>query len=520
MTHHLAAAGARERGLRGAFQRWGPLMLAVTVLLAFWALIATWAVLQRARVVESAERELSQLTSAVALHAGALLAGAETGLRTLDVVLSEGPRRGAASSAAFVAVADEVRRGSDGLLDLRVVSADGLVFAIPPAGGEPLADVSAQAFFTVHRHDSERALHIGDPEMGPARGQWDIPVTWRVRDPRPDAYALYAKINLDRLFVLHERMRVKPNGTIALVRADGMVLSRTPPGTGLIGRSRANARTFVSEYGARRKGVFVSDGSIGDGVERLVSYERVERFPVSVLVTQPTASILASWRERRDLAVIGGAVLTVAILAAAILLHRMLARRRLAEDEMRLLAATDSLTGLPNRRALLEFAQREFARSRRYARPLAILFLDLDHFKRVNDGYGHAAGDRVLRDCAAKWSARLRSGDLLGRTGGEEFCAILPETAHDVAVEVARQLCELTRAIAFPDMAPGLGVSVSVGLACLEPTDQHLAELVHRADRALYLAKHGGRDRVQFLREIGSVEGPRAGSARLAGGPE
>jgi diguanylate cyclase (GGDEF)-like protein len=163
------------------------------------------------------------------------------------------------------------------------------------------------------------------------------------------------------------------------------------------------------------------------------------------------------------------------------------------------LARRDALTGLPNRRAFDEALAREVARAARAGAPLAVVALDVDHFKRVNDGHGHAAGDAALRAVAARALAALRTGDLLARVGGEEFAALLPGAALADAREVAERV-RLAVAAAPIDAAgaPGaaLALTVSLGCATLGPGEAGAA-LVARADARLYDAKHRGRNRVE-----------------------
>lgn len=174
--------------------------------------------------------------------------------------------------------------------------------------------------------------------------------------------------------------------------------------------------------------------------------------------------------------------------------ERMLA----AQDELRARAVTDDLTGLLNRRGVLDRLGHELALSRRDGRPLSIAVIDVDRFKAVNDAYGHAVGDEVLQEVGRRMQAELRGYDDLGRHGGEEFAAILPgcdaSGARSVAERMRRSICvEPVRTSAGP-----IAVSVSAGVAGADPavTDD-VTRLLARADRALYLAKHGGRNRIE-----------------------
>lgn len=160
------------------------------------------------------------------------------------------------------------------------------------------------------------------------------------------------------------------------------------------------------------------------------------------------------------------------------------------------LAHRDPLTGLANRRAFDEALRREVARARRSGAPLAVVALDVDHFKRVNDAHGHAAGDAVLVAVAARAAAALRAGDLLARVGGEELAALLPGAGLGAATEVAERVRAAIAATPLEGGGRSLRVTASLGCAALEPADPDGAALQARADARLYEAKRAGRDRV------------------------
>ncbi len=148
-------------------------------------------------------------------------------------------------------------------------------------------------------------------------------------------------------------------------------------------------------------------------------------------------------------------------------------------------ARTDELTGLSNRRGLAEELRRDVARAARSGAPLSIAMLDLDHFKRFNDEFGHQDGDRLLRDLAVAWSGAIRPGDLLARYGGEEFTLVLSDTGLPEALDTVQRLRELVPA----DQTCSAGVALWDG-------EESADDLVGRADRALYEAKRSGRDRI------------------------
>jgi diguanylate cyclase (GGDEF)-like protein len=165
-------------------------------------------------------------------------------------------------------------------------------------------------------------------------------------------------------------------------------------------------------------------------------------------------------------------------------------------EQVQYLAITDPLTGLYNRRQFFALAEREFVRALRYHRAVAVLMLDIDHFKAVNDAHGHPIGDEVLRAVAGRCASGLRTMDLLGRYGGEEFVALLPETDWDGAQQAAERLRHAIRETPIITRVGPVRVTVSVGFALCVENCPDLTALIHSADQALYAAKQGGRDRV------------------------
>jgi diguanylate cyclase (GGDEF)-like protein len=150
----------------------------------------------------------------------------------------------------------------------------------------------------------------------------------------------------------------------------------------------------------------------------------------------------------------------------------------------------DALTGLKNRRAMNEALTYAWLRHRRTKAPLAALVIDLDHFKRINDSGGHAAGDAVLVQVAALLQSQLRAEDVVGRAGGEEFWLVLPDTPPEHALALAERLRQRVAAAA-------LGTTCSVGLALAGADDHEPGQVIARADAALYRAKDAGRNRVE-----------------------
>jgi len=189
-------------------------------------------------------------------------------------------------------------------------------------------------------------------------------------------------------------------------------------------------------------------------------------------------------------------VVTAGICVIALLIYFLNANRRYRQQLVKL-ASLDSLTGLPNRRRTVELAEAALQGASVTRIPVTIALIDMDHFKAINDRWGHATGDHVLKEFARVGRETLRESDVLGRWGGEEFLLVMPDTPLEYALSSLERLRALVFAIRLPSSGSGLRVSLSAGLATSDADTRSLDELVARADAALYVAKREGRDLVR-----------------------
>lgn len=208
---------------------------------------------------------------------------------------------------------------------------------------------------------------------------------------------------------------------------------------------------------------------------------------------QALSDALADWRAGgRPAMAIGGPADEISDLAATLSELVVAVDRRTAELVAQ--ATTDPLTGLYNRRGFYERAAEALARAARYEAPLSVVVGDIDHFKRINDSYGHATGDRVLRETALLWRSQLRDVDVSGRLGGEEFAALLPHTGEEAAGLVAERIRTAIGGMRITaDDGRIVACTISLGVTTMRPGDG-MDALMARADLALYDAKSRGRD--------------------------
>ncbi|MEW8015009.1 MAG: diguanylate cyclase [Candidatus Sedimenticola endophacoides] len=232
-----------------------------------------------------------------------------------------------------------------------------------------------------------------------------------------------------------------------------------------------------------------------------------------------------AWKPSRELIVLMVALFS-ALLIAAILLWNRLLRRRVAhktreledelvargelERELRRLATTDELTGVKNRRHWLALAKGELSRNLRYDGSLSMAMIDVDRFKRLNDTYGHAVGDRVLRGLTDIFRRELRVNDILGRIGGEEFVVVLPETNEEMAHAVLERLRIAVEQWHCKIDGGEVRASVSIGFSMVDEQVTSMEEILRRCDLAMYEAKGQGRNRVVNYRIIADRRPPAA----------
>ncbi|TNC15063.1 GGDEF domain-containing protein [Methylobacterium terricola] len=362
----------------------------------------------------------------------------------------------------------------------------------PSGAGGSFAD---RDYFQVHRLSPDVGLYVSKPYQSRMSGAYTVAFSRRISKPDGSFGGVaVATLKLSHFTHILAKVDLGQDGSINLMRQDGIRIVRFPydvrdVGTDISGGS--NLRRVIVE----RNGSFTARAH-RDGISRLVTFTQVGELPLFLSLGIGTEAIEAGWRARAlMIGVMLLALFGVAVLLA-LLCGRELRRRSAVEAELGRLSMTDGLTGLPNRRRFDEALCRAEETAADAARPLALLIVDADHFKRFNDRYGHTVGDEILRGLGRCLSAAIhRPDDLLCRIGGEEFAVILPDTDADGAARVAGRLHDAvaTLAVASADLPAG-AVTVSIGLAVAACPGSR-AELYRAADGALYAAKNGGRNR-------------------------
>ncbi|WP_072909891.1 diguanylate cyclase [Malonomonas rubra] len=217
-----------------------------------------------------------------------------------------------------------------------------------------------------------------------------------------------------------------------------------------------------------------------------------------ISINIPMQKVRDQLRETRMYSLLSAVLVLATLLALlALLATNFMRKLKTAQAELELSATTDNLTGLYNRRAAYERLNEELSKNRRFGKPLSCLMLDIDHFKRINDQYGHLVGDKVLKFFTDNLRLLAREYDILCRYGGEEFLVLLPETALEDAIKAAERYRQQMEKTPFVLGKQKLHITVSIGVTEAHPVEHETRDsFIGRADKALYQAKQEGRNKV------------------------
>lgn len=361
-------------------------------------------------------------------------------------------------------------------------------------------NASERDYFLVHRRSANVGLYVSHPFMPRLSGA-GVSIALSRRLSHPDgsfAGVVVGTMRLTYFQRLFAGMNLGNSGSMALMITDGTMLMRRPYDPKIIGINLTGTANY-SRFTKQDFGDFFGTAAI-DGVERWYLFRHIDGFPLVLDVAISTRDIYAGWRHRAWIIGLLIGALDIAIIALAVLFSQQLKRRREVEETLRVLARTDGLTRLNNRRTFEEHAAQQWLLVRRTGRPLSMLLIDVDNFKGFNDIYGHSAGDDALMAVARCIEGNVRRpGDVAARYGGEEFAVLLPDTPADGATLIAEKIRAAVQALDVGHVASAqhvLTVSIGVASTASHPFDTCRA-LVNAADTALYEAKDAGRNRIR-----------------------
>jgi len=585
------------------------------LLLSLWLMVAAWSYWERQEVLANNARALQQIATSANFQAKGLFRQAESSLAVANHWLSTHPQENPATAPDFLALTNQLRRVSHGLLDIRMAAPDGAVHYVPETARTAGVSIRDREYFQVQLNPKTRGFYIGTPVLSRVTGKWDIPVSSAVEVPNKWIAVLYIAIDLDRIASEFDTRLLLASGTIGLVRQDGVVLYRSPYQQSIIGQSLKSASAW-SQYQAAPSStvIYTSKVSLFDGLTRAVAFSALDDYPVVVYASNDQQQQLAGWRVNTALRFAVALLITLFCSVLGLALLRALGASQVAEaiirstedaivgknlegiitswnpgaqnmfgytaeeilgqsilrlipperqaeeaaivdkirrgasvetfETMRLRkdgssvyvvvtispirdslgeligiskiardntalklqqqklehnAHFDALTNLPNRLLLSDRLDQAMSLCERNGTSLAVLYLDLDGFKLINDRFGHAMGDQVLVEVSQRMRQALRDSDTLARMGGDEFVAVL------AGIESPQACIPLIQRVLDACAAPvvvgtnEMRVTASVGVT-LFPLDSAGAEqLMRHADQAMYEAKQRGKNRFHLF---------------------
>ena len=391
---------------------------------------------------------------------------------------------------------------------------------------------------------------IGEYQIGRVTGAAGINFAFPVKDPKNNVSGVaFAGLDLESLGRMAEATPLPPGGILSVVDVKGTILARKPAMQERVGKKLWNPQVIEAVL-TSREGVLEAEAE--DGIAWLLAHEVVTQnpdgaFPLRVMVTVPLRQVFAEANRALVRDLLGISLATLFLLVGAwygaewFMLRKVRALLRAAdrvragdlnartgvryggeelsqlaqafddmagalqqrEQRLQEQAISDSLTGLYNRRYLGEFLPRVLVRARRSAAPVAVILIDLDHFKRINDSLGHEAGDIVLAAIGDLLKGKVRGGDIACRYGGEEFALVLPATGGDAAERRAEDIRLAIAGLRLSHAEKRLGkITASFGIALFPDHAGDTDSILRVADVALYAAKGAGRNRVI----VGSAE--------------
>jgi diguanylate cyclase (GGDEF)-like protein len=403
------------------------------------------------------------------------------------------------------------------LFEINITNSKGTVVASTHPSA--MTNVADRDLFQSQREADVLAISL--PHHEPASGPWLLDFSRRLDTP-DGGFAGIVMLSVDASYFVssYETSQLGTHGMLGLVGADGIFRIRRSGDSVAAGDQAKDAALWMQSDDATKK--VQSDDETEkksrvldcpwDGVRRYITVRQLYGFPLAVVVGLSVDEQLAGVRRARRTYLWRASAVSLLVIVVLTVLGRMsrqlaLTRARIVEERLahaerdKYLAYHDSLTKLPNRSLFSALLGQSIHQAHRYNRELAVLFLDLDHFKHINDTLGHEAGDQVLQELADRVTASLRDSDTVARVGGDEFVILLPELDQDKYAATVAQ--KILTAVGHPFLLKGdeFRVTASIGISAYPQDGLDEQTLIKNADTAMYHAKEEGKNNYQFYSE-------------------
>lgn len=446
-------------------------------------LFLAYSMFDRRNILANGWESAGQIAEHTSLVAEGTLDTTRQLLRAMDFLVRPTTLKESANPALVRGALLRLKQQTEHVMDLLVIDDKGKIQHWTGSGQPP--DIRDRRYYTYHGERASSGLYVGEPTLSKVHAnKWFFALSEAIRDDQGKLRFVLVAIVDVALF--HERLSVQfklSSNSQALLADDGTVYARNPDHSLYVGKKISRPRELASLTGGNRVATIVSTSQL-DQTERLLSFHHLDNYPLVAVGTIVVSDLLGDWRQRAIML----AVLWLLLAAAIVWLARRANSISRAQSE---LANLDDLTGLRNRRSILNTAS-ILDRSEAHTGSLSLLMIDIDHFKTINDRFGHQVGDDMLRLVSGVLRTQVRTTDIVGRYGGEEFLVLMPDTGPEGALLVAEKV---RRAVAEKVIQP-VPVTISIGVATTSENDVTLDRTLSRADAALYAAKEAGRNRV------------------------
>jgi diguanylate cyclase (GGDEF)-like protein len=474
---------------------------AVVGLLIIWLTACIFFARDYGATQRTEEDYLFRLTQSATQQVYVRISQIDLCLKILDEWLASHPQADPRGDPQFAELANSLREHSQGFVDIRMIDGSGGLFSLSSPSPGPLADYSGAECFRVQADPLTRGLRLCLPMRSPASGAWGVPISYPLREGRKGITVLFGTIEFAALDAMFKSVISRDDGALTLIRrADGMVLAQTPLAEGAVGKPFRDS-AFAAQIGKAPSGKYVSGNKALQGKgRRFMAYQTLPEYGLILTIGQDSRGILRQTISHNLAAFLLLLVGSVAFLALTDRVRRLLKNLNETRERLEKASQEDSLTGLYNRGYFFSRVQEEMGRSDRYGSSLALCVIDIDHFKTINDSYGHPEGDRVIIEIAGILKTGLREGDMVGRFGGDEFCILLAHAEGGAAVQSIERIRRAVESVSLPPLpgSEGAHPTISAGLAIRAPKGLELEPWYAKSDAALYSAKEGGRNRVEL----------------------
>lgn len=461
------------------------------VIALVWALVLERIEFERAEEIAEATKQNASLARALEEHTVMTLSSVD---QALHFVAYEYQQQGMALNVRKTLAGGYI--DDSVFIDLSIVDEQGMrVLGRDDAKPTSVAD---RDYFKRHQLADDREMFVSQPALGRITGKWAIHMSLRINKPDGSFGGVaLASINPTYFTKFYEEAELGEHGLVTLVGLDGITRARQVGTVGSFGEDMRGSTLFAS-LSKSEAGNFTSLGKL-DGTPRFYSFRTLQRYPLVVAVGTSIEATLVPFRERtRNYRIFAGfaTVCIVLIVVGALI---ALSRRNAHESHIEYLATHDAVTDLPNRNLLNDRIAQAIHHAGRGEMELAVIFVDLDNFKYVNDGFGHPVGDALLRIIARELSGLVRSGDTVARLGGDEFVLLVDDVENGAlaaATIAGKALERFSRP--FTVGTREFTITASIGISLYPADGQDAARLLLNADAAMYQAKETGRNNFQF----------------------